>query len=82
MAFDYWESRPLHSATKYTLSSIGLKGVRKEITFTSRDKAEDRMYTLISKKGLHVTKVLEESTNMDKTYLLSNGATCSINSAF
>ncbi len=82
MAFDYWESRPLHNCDKYTLSSIGLKGVRKEITFTSRDKAEDRMYELISKKGLHVTKVLEETTSMDKTYLLSNGATCSINRAF
>ncbi len=82
MAFDYWESRPLHSATKYTLSSIGLKGVRREITFTSRDKAEDRMYELISKKGVHVTKVIEDNVNNDKTYYLSNGATCFINMSF
>ncbi|MCD8204122.1 MAG: hypothetical protein LUB56_03275 [Coprobacillus sp.] len=82
MAFDYWESRPLHSANKYTLSSIGLKGVRKEITFTSRDKAEDRMYELISKKGVHVTKVIEDSVNSDKAYYLSNGATCYISASF
>ncbi len=78
MAFDYWQSQPLQEH-KYTLSSLGLKK-EKTYHYTSRDKAEDKMYSLLNKMGARAVTVYEDSEN--KTYICSNGVRFFISKTF
>ncbi len=78
MAFDYWLSQPLQE-NKYTLSSNGLKK-EKTYHYTSRDKAEEKMYSILDKMGTRAVTVLED--NEDKTYICSNGVRFYIQRSF
>lgn len=64
---------------KYCLASTGY-GRDKEYVFGSRDKALKKMYQLIDKKGLRVTKIHED--NHDKTYYCDRGVSFYIGRAF
>ena len=53
----------------YTFAATGIK-VR-ERTFVSRELANNHMYKVMDKYGLHIEKVWND--NHDKTYLCNNG---------
>ena len=60
---------------RYTLSSTGMK--TKDYEFCSRQLAEQKMYEIIGKRGLHIVEVWDD--HHFKTYLLDNGAKFYIN---
>jgi hypothetical protein len=60
---------------RYTLSSTGMK--TKDYVFCSRQLAEQKMYEILEKYGLHIIEVWDD--HHFKTYLLDNGARFYIN---
>lgn len=54
----------------YSLASTGLMPNVSE-TFSSRQAANERMYSICSRRGLRISEVYDD--NHDKTYICDNG---------
>lgn len=69
--FDFYGYSQTAHAHTYTLASTGLGHRNVSKIFSSRQEANEYMYSLVSKYGLQCEEVYDD--HHDKTYLYNNG---------